>query len=101
VPYVSGPDIAEAVYHVLRSAIRRRTGLSPGLRRVWRLRYGQAGRTFTATVGLMDERIEEPVLAILECEGSYLVCTRTHGLSDHPPTCVAASAILEVEDFEP
>lgn len=101
VPYAPGASDDESVYHVLRSAVRRRTGRCPGERRVRRLRYTCEGRTCDSVVGEHDHRSGETVLAILECQGSYLVCTRTHGLVDGPPVTVAAGDILEVEEFGP
>jgi hypothetical protein len=99
VPYAPGASDDESVYHVLRSAVRRRTGRSPGGRRVRRLEYTREGRTCDSVVGEHDSRTGETVLAILECDGAYLVCTRTHGLVGGPPVIVDAADILEVEDF--
>lgn len=100
VPYAPAVGDTESVYHVIRSAIRRRTGRSPGLRRVRRLAFTRDGRRRQSIVGEHDEHSGETVLAIFECEGSYLVCTRTHGLVGGPPFVVDPAELLDVEDFE-
>jgi hypothetical protein len=100
VPYAPGAGDTEAVYHVIRSAVRRRTGRCPGARRVRRLAYTRDGRRYLSTVGEHDEPDGETVLAIFECEGSYVVCTRSRGLVDGP-VVVEAAELLDVEDFDP
>jgi hypothetical protein len=100
VPYAPGAGDAESVYHVLRSAVRRKTGRSPGPRRVRRLAYTRDGHRCQSTVGEHDEPGGETVLAIFECEGCYVVCTRSHGLAGGPPVVVEAADLLDVEDFE-
>lgn len=99
VPYAPGAGDDESIYHVLRSAVRRRTGRSPGARRVRRVAYTHDGRTCQSVVGEHDSRCGETILAIFECAGSYLVCTRTHGLVGGPPMYVDGALVVEAEDF--
>jgi hypothetical protein len=99
VPYAAVAGDSESVYHVIRSAVGRRTGRSPGLRRVRRLTYTRDGRRCQSVVGEHDERSGETVLAIFECEGAYLVCSRTQGLVGGPPVVVEPADLLDVEDF--
>jgi hypothetical protein len=99
VPYAPGAGDDESIYHVIRSAVHRRTGRLPGERRVCRVAYTRDGRTCQSVVGEHDSRSGETILAIFECAGSYLVCTRTHGLVGGPPLRVDGALVVEVEDF--
>jgi hypothetical protein len=99
VPYATGAGDDESIYHVIRSAVRRRTGRSPGERRVCRVAHTRDGRICQSVVGEHDSRCGETILAIFECAGSYLVCTRTHGLAGGPPLHVEGALVVEAEDF--
>lgn len=99
VPFAAGLADVESVYHVLRSAIGRRTGRPPGQRRVRRVAYTREGRACESVVGEHDEASGETVLAIFECGGAYLVCTRTQGLARGLPVRVESAAVAEAEDF--
>lgn len=99
VPFAPGAADDESVYHVIRSAVRRRIGRPPGDRRVRRLAYTRDGRTCQSVVGEHDSRTGETILAIFECAGAYLVCTRTHGLVGGPPVQVDGATVVETEDF--
>jgi hypothetical protein len=99
VPYAPGVGDDESVYHVIRSAVRRRTGRAPGERRVRRVAYTRDGRTCQSVVGEPEGRTGETILAIFECAGAYLVCTRTHGLVGGPPVHVDGAVVVEAEDF--
>ncbi|MET0554207.1 MAG: hypothetical protein ABW221_14290 [Vicinamibacteria bacterium] len=99
VPFAPGVGDDESVYLVIRSAVRRRTGRTPGERRVRRLSYTLDGRTCQSVVGEHDGRTGETILAIFECAGAYLVCTRTHGLAGGPPVHVDGTMVVEAEDF--
>jgi acyl-CoA synthetase (AMP-forming)/AMP-acid ligase II len=103
VPYAGHPCDVEALYQALRSAIERRTGIVVGCRRVERLYYRHAGHAYSSIVGRPDRRAGETVVAILEDEGhgSYLVCTRTHGIGSEKPILVGEAAVIQIEDFEP
>lgn len=99
VPFAPGAGGDESVYHVLLSAVRRRLGRTPGERRVRRVESLTDGGARSYVVGQRDSASGETVLAILECGGAYLVCTRTHGLTGGPPVEIDGATVVDVEDF--
>lgn len=69
-------------------------------RLIFRLAYTHDGDDFVATVGEVDDRTGDLVVAILE-SNTYLVCTPNRGVLRGEPILVGREEAFEVEDFTP
>jgi len=83
--------------------ILERLGGSVGLikdRRILAIRFDDKGKALTLAVGDSFRRVGgEPVIAILEGEGSYFVCTAHHGADTGEPFRIPIPKVLQVEEF--
>jgi len=99
VPSTNDVSHGEAVYQRLREKL---AGSSGPLRerRICSMRFEEHGRALTLAVGDSFHRLGgQPVLAIVEGDNCYLICTAHHGVDSGEPYRVPQENVLKVEDF--
>ena len=99
VPASSDLHEAEARYQQMRQRLSQ-TVEPLGDRRLCRVRFEDDGRVLTLAVGDSFRRQGgEPVLAILEGDGSFWICTAHHGGTAGEPYRVPKEAVQDLEEF--
>jgi hypothetical protein len=68
--------------------------------RIFSLEYTHEGQQYKATVGEVDTRAGQLVVAILRSDTSYLICTPYYGVERGEPLPVALSDVVDVQYFE-
>jgi hypothetical protein len=69
-------------------------------RRIYRIKFEQDGKVQNLAVGDSFRHFgSEPVLAIVEAESGYFVCTPHHGGIDGEPLNIPRHRALDVEAF--
>src|SRR3954452_6142436 len=97
VPAVLDVSDKEMLYQQIRERVghARLTG-----RRIYRVKFEQDGKTQSLAVGDSFRRFGgEPVIAIIEADDAYFVCTRQHGAIDGEPFRIPSNAALDIEVF--
>ena len=90
---------AEEAYEGIK-AFAADNGFNPTARRIYRIKYIHDGVRRSATVGEVETRINEPVIAILEGRNVFLVCTPTRGVVRGIPLLVGDNEVESIEDFD-
>jgi len=95
------PHVINSDSHALYRRIRN--NLEPASltdRRIYRIKFEQDGKVQNLAVGDSFRSFgSEPVLAIVEAESGYFVCTPHHGGIDGEPLVVPRDRALDVEVF--
>jgi len=90
-------DNPHVLYERIRSNLEHSTLTD---RRIYRIKFEQDGSVQNLAVGGSCRQFgSEPVLAIVEAESGYFVCTPHHGGIEGEPLMVPRDRALEVETF--
>jgi len=90
---------AERVLAAVRAHVLKHNGPSTE-RRIWKLEYRHNGEHEVAEVGLSSHGSDgEVVVAILEGNGIYYICTPTRAVVSGEPIFVGANSVMRAVDF--
>ena len=99
-PYANTEKEAHHAHLCMRNFARRSTGLDTTDRKVYQIQFVQDGDLYEARVGRPEYGSGETVVAILEADDEYLICTPTQGGYRGKPVVVAKDETVAVQDFE-
>lgn len=97
VPAARSDEESLAVWNGTRRFVMDTLGWSVTDRRVYSVDYLHDGDEVSATVGELEPRVGEPVVAILETDQCWLVCTPTRGVVRGSPILIGLP--IRVVDF--
>ena len=100
IPAAKDKETESSVYEGIKKHAKDIVGWDIEERRIYRIKYEHGGKRYVATVGETDERVREPVIAILESTGTFLVCTPNQGVVRDMPVLVGKQEIIKVTDFD-
>lgn len=102
IPGIKDPKQAEEVYTGIKAVAEENAGQRVLNRRIFRLEHIHKGKAGTIRVGepFPDDEHPEKVIAILETERLYLVCTMTRGVRSGLPVLVGKNEVTSVELFQ-
>jgi hypothetical protein len=100
VPAAKDATQAEKVLWGIREFAEQILGWTPTDRRIYSLSYRHNGREWAATVGKPLPSLGEIVVAILETETCFLVCTENRGVVRGQPVLVGRPSAISVTDFD-
>jgi hypothetical protein len=101
IPHADDKEQEERVYDSIRKWAVETTGNRVLDRRIYSISWRHEGRRYESSVGKPDGRLGEEVIAILEGEATYLVCTTNRGVARGMPMLVGKDEAFVVVDFEP
>jgi len=84
----------------MRNFSRKSTGLDTTDRKIYRIEFVHDGEHYDLCVGQPEYNSGETVIAILDADEEYLICTPTQGGYRGKPIGVAKVKTLTIEDFE-
>lgn len=97
IPTITDLPQAEQVYQSIRD---RLADSRPTDRRICRVKYQDGEHARNIAVGeSLSIFGDEPVLAIVEADDCFFVCTTHHDAREGAPLSISRSATLEVEEF--
>lgn len=89
----------ESEYHRIREKLSGALGPIKD-RRIQCIRFEEESKSLTLTVGDSFRRLgSEPVIAIIEGDNSYFVCTAHHGADTGDPFQIPRNKVLSSSDF--
>ncbi len=98
-PGAKDPQKAEELYRGIREFNSGIVKISP--RRICAIHYVRNKKSEYVEVGKLLPAIEDIVLAILETQYVYYVCTLNRGGGSGEPVSIARPDVRKVIDFEP
>ncbi|MFC1544587.1 hypothetical protein ACFL4X_00330 [Gemmatimonadota bacterium] len=99
IPAAKDKKTETEVYEAVKKHAEVTTSWAIKDRRIYQLEYQHGGKTYLAAVGKFDEHIGEPIVAILESTGTFLVCTLNRGVARGLPILVGKQEVLNVVNF--
>ena len=99
-PYANTQKQAHHAHLCMRNFARRSTGLHTTDRKIYQIEFVHDGDQYDLRVGRPEHDSGETVVAILEADNEYLVCTPTQGGYRGKPAVVAKDETVAVQDFE-
>jgi len=99
-PYADTQKQARHARLCMRNFARKSTGLDTTDRKIYRIEYIHDGNHHDVRVGKPEYDSGETVLAILEANDEYLICTPTQGGCRGKPIAMAKENTGAVQDFE-
>ena len=99
-PFANTQKQAYHAHLCMRNFARRSAGLDTTERKLYQIQFVQDGDLYEACVGRPEYGSGETVVAILEADNEYLVCTPTQGGYRGKPVVVAKDETVAVQDFE-
>lgn len=100
IPFAKDPAIAEEVYSSIKLFIHGKLKRQPTDRRIALIRYEYNKKEILAKVGKLHPAVNEPIIAILEFDDLFCICTLWHGTTKGEPILVEKGKVSSVEDFE-
>ena len=98
IPTAETPDIAERTYNGTKS-LAKDNGWEITDRRIFQIEYSDRDKYHKAEVGEFSNINNETVMAILESNAYYLICTPNSGVFRSIPIRVGRHEIRLIEDF--
>jgi hypothetical protein len=99
IPLYKNPEETEKFYQAIKQSALSTTGYPLTERRIFKLEFQHNGIKFEDEVGEITDTNHEYVIAILESEAWYLVCTPSRGALVGTPMYVGKHDTSHVEDF--
>lgn len=101
IPKSNSPEHAEEIYSGIRKWAET-NGFTLSNKRIYRIKYGHNAKKYEDVVGIMQARINEPVIAILDDfkKQLYCVCTTNRGVFRGEPMMVGYHEVTDVELFD-
>jgi hypothetical protein len=97
VPAASDFQDGEALYQRIRARVAQ---FKPTDRRIYKVKFADGDKVETLAVGNSFRQLgDEPVLAIVEANNHWLICTTNHGALKGEPFRIPRDAALDVEEF--
>jgi len=101
IPFAEDEAQTEEVYNATKEFATQQTGWGVVDRRIFSLSYKHDGKRYLAEVGQIDERVNEPIIAILESDNSaYLICATNRGVLRGGPIMITKGWVTSSIDFE-
>lgn len=94
------PEKAEELLKSIRDFAKTTVGWGVSNRRIFRISYYHDGKHYEDEVGKKDDVNRELVIAILEANPVYLVCTPNRGVLRGMPILVGFHDTISIEDFD-
>ncbi len=99
-PFARDNTIAESAYGGIKKFAEENMGWKVSGRRIYSMNYTHHSKPWKATVGEDEPRTREKVVAILETDQCFLICTPTRGVLRDIPIMVGRTEAERVTDFE-
>jgi hypothetical protein len=99
IPDIESGKEAERIYDATKSFLKITFGWEATDRRIYAIRYYHDGKYRDETVGKINKRTGEPVIAILE-SNAYCICTPSHGVVTGRPLFVGQEEVVFITDFD-
>lgn len=100
VPVATDQVEAERVYQGIRIFVSAE-GFGPlSEKRIARIQFSHDGNRFNLSVGETHPQLNEMVIAILESDRVYLICTPNRGVARGTPYLVGKGYHTHIEEFE-
>ncbi len=100
IPHSESNEQAESVYRGIKDFAFQQMGWKISNRRINFIKYTHDSKDYIAEVGKEEKRTGAEVIAILESEGPYLVCTKDRGVLRGEPIMIGKSSVYQEKDFE-
>ena len=99
IPQVKDPEQTEIVYAAIKKFVGEVTGREIFDRRIYSIEHMHEGKLLRLEVGEFDDQFREMVIAILQSEDYFFVCTPLRGVTRNPPVFVDAGDVHIVVEF--
>jgi hypothetical protein len=100
IPHAKDKKQELEVYISIKKFAEETTNWKVGDKRIYHLSFLHHGREQEATVGEVFQLTGEEVIAILNSDGTYLVCTSNRGVARGTPILVGQHDTMDVDEFE-
>ena len=98
-PFATTKQQACEAHECMRSFAKKKTGLNITDRRIYQIEFVRDSEQHEACVGQPEFDSGEPVIAILDACGKYLICTPSHGGYRGKPIVVGKRCTESVIEF--
>lgn len=100
IPASKSIDQAEEVYNSIIKFCESQFTWKVINRRIFKINFKHDGKYYEAEVGKIEKRTNDIIIAILETDTVYYVCTRYRGVIRGEPILVGKNEITYIEDFD-
>ncbi len=100
IPKMENKDEESKLYDSIKKFAKETTGRDIRDRKIYSIKWRHGREDCEAQVGEIQHRQGEIVMAILESEAIYLVCTWNRGVRRGEPLLVGRQELLSITDFE-
>jgi len=99
-PFAKDDKMARETIEKIRTNVATFVNQQITDRAIYKIEFYHNGKTYSATVGEEFAPLRESVVAILEAENLYLICTPSRGVLHQGPYLVGLQTAFRIVDFE-
>ncbi|MCK4626329.1 MAG: hypothetical protein KAV00_13510 [Phycisphaerae bacterium] len=100
VPGAENNQKAVEVYDGIKKFVKKTISGDITDRKIYHVSFTHDGKPYEARIGEEGPYASEPVIAILETSGIFLICTPNRGVLHGEPILVGKNDMIHVTDFE-